>query len=317
VNPVAEGERSALAIAPEGSKGLATTTAAPHPWASVIIPAFNEAQGIRPTLEALLATQELQDVEIVVVDDGSTDDTAAVVAQLPRVKLVRHPENQGYGAAIGSGLAVASGRIVAWFDADGQHRPEDLVKVLTTLRDQELDYCVGVRGADSHHVGSRKLGKLILRKTVEFVVERPVGDFNSGLRAFRTELLRAYAYMLPRGFGASTTTTLIMLQGRYRGLEVPIVVKARIGKSSVRQIRDGFRTLNLTLRILLYFRPMKFFGGVGLTTMLASVAYGTFKLVEQPGSGVSVLAAVMFGFGAQTLFFGLICDQISLLRRGR
>ena len=95
------------------------------------------------------------------------------------------------------------------------------------------------------------------------------------------------------------------------------MVKQRIGKSSVRQVRDGFRTLSLTLRILLYFRPMKFFGGVGIATMLFSVLYGAFKLYENPGTGLSVLAAVMFGFGAQTLFFWLLCDQIILLRRGR
>jgi glycosyltransferase involved in cell wall biosynthesis len=295
--------------------GLAT--ASPRCWASVIIPAYNEALAIRPTLEALLATPELKDVEIIVVDDGSTDDTAKIVAEFPAVTLVRHPQNMGYGSAIGTGLAASSGAYVCWFDSDGQHRPEDLVRVLTTLRDQQLDYCIGVRGADSHRVPSRRAGKFILQKTVEFVVERPVSDFNSGLRGFRAELLRSYAYMLPRGFGASTTTTLIMLQGRYHGAEVPILVKARIGNSSVRQLRDGFRTLSLTLRILLYFRPMKFFGGIGIGTMLLSLVYGAWKLIEQPSTGLSVLAAVMFGFGAQTLFFGLIADQLCLLRRGR
>lgn len=283
---------------------------------SIVIPAFNEGMAITSLLDRLCAEPALADAELIVVDDGSTDDTALKAAAFARVQLLRHPRNRGYGAALITGMRHASRDFVIWIDSDGQHRIEDLVGVGRTLKADDCDYCIGVRGADSHHDPSRRLGKWILRLFVQLAAGRAITDFNSGLRGFRRDVIARYLHLLPKGFGASTTTTLLMLEGGYVGRELPIIVQARIGKSSVRQLRDGMRTLALVLRIFLLFKPLQFFGSIGLAMTLAGLAYG-FGSALSSGLGFPVLGAVVFLSGLQTLFIGLVMDQISAMRRER
>lgn len=286
--------------------------------ATVIIPAFNEELGIGSTLTALLAITQQLDIQIIVVDDGSGDATASEVRKFPGVDLIQHPQNRGYGSAIRTGTRAAEGAVVIWYDADGQHRPEDLLLVLRTLEEGPgLDYCIGIRGKDSHHVKSRAFGKFILRSFIRFLIKGSIKDFNSGLRGFRIDVLRNFVHLLPKGFGASTTTSLILEEDGYKGVQVPIRVEERIGKSSVKQFRDGMRTLMLILHILLLFRPMQFFGFIGLTAIGVGMTYGIYKLTLQQHSGVSILAALIILFGTQSCFFGLLCDQVSALRRER
>ncbi|MBI4578083.1 MAG: glycosyltransferase family 2 protein [Planctomycetes bacterium] len=294
----------------------AETMAQPAPPVSVIIPAFNEAAGIARVLEGLCAEPALRDAEIIVVDDGSVDDTATVVEGFPRVRLIRHRANRGYGAAIRSGARAAAGDYLIWFDADAQHRVEDLVRVTETLLEDHLDYCIGVRGGGSHQESSRRLGKWILKQAVRFAAGQPVRDFNSGLRGFRREVLHRYLHLLPKGFGASTTTTLLMLERGYMGAEVPITVRERLGQSSVRQVRDGLRTLLLTLRIFLLFKPLAFFGSIGAFLIAVGGVYGLHEAFAQR-LGFPTLASVVILFGVQMAALGLMCDQISAIRRER
>ena len=279
---------------------------------SIVVPAFNEALGLPCLLDKL--TQQLQGAELIVVDDGSIDDTAAVAGRYPEVRVIQHASNRGYGAALRTGMQAAQREYVVWADSDGQHRTEDILAVAQHLVEGQLDYCVGIRGADSHHEPNRKFGKWVLRNVVRLAVGRPVADFNSGLRGFRLAIIQKYLHILPKGFGASTTTSLIMIERNYRVAEIPIVVQARVGKSSVRQLRDGIRTLNLILRIFLLFKPLHFFFGIGLPLVLIGFIYGLFEAFVE-GLGFPTLAAVIVLSGTQTLFLGLVMDQISALRR--
>lgn len=283
---------------------------------SIIIPAFNEEEGISPVLEALTHNPLLNGAEILVIDDGSSDGTSEQVSRFNGVKVIRHPVNRGYGSAIVTGVRAATRDIVVWFDADGQHRVEDLCSVVAALLEHGWDYCIGVRSSESYQEPRRKLGKWVLKKVVNLAVGKNVKDFNSGLRAFRKDILKRYLHLLPRGFGASTTTTLLMMERNYNGGEVQITVKKRMGASSVRQIRDGMRTLLLVLRILLLFKPLHFFGSIGLVTALLGFFYGVWITFSQ-GLGFPVLGAVLFLFGVQTIFWGLVVDQISAMRRER
>lgn len=283
---------------------------------SIIIPAFNEEEGIAHVLEALTQDSFLIGAEILVIDDGSSDGTSERASRFEDVKVIRHPVNRGYGAAIVTGVKAATRDVVVWFDADGQHRVEDLCSVVAALLEHGWDYCIGVRSSESYQEPSRKLGKWVLKKVVNLAAGQSVNDFNSGLRAFRKELLKKYLHLLPRGFGASTTTTLLMMERNYNGGEVKITVKKRMGTSSVRQIRDGMRTLLLVLRILLLFKPLHFFGSVGLVTALLGFIYGVWSTFSE-GLGFPVLGAVLFLFGVQTIFWGLVVDQISAMRRER
>lgn len=284
--------------------------------ASVIIPAYNEARGIGTVLQSLCDEPALASTEIIVVDDGSQDETAAIVRRFPRVHLVQHRVNLGYGAAIRSGVKASRGKYVVWFDGDTQHRVEDLLQIVEAMSEENLDYCIGIRDASSHHEMSRRLGKGILKRVVRFAAGQPVKDFNSGLRSFRRDVLARYLHLLPKGFGASTTTTLLMLESSFVGKEIPILVRARVGKSSVRQIRDGFRTLLLILRIFLLFKPLHFFGSLGLLLLLSGGVYGVYTAFRD-GLGFPTLGAVAMLFGVQMMVLGLLCDQISAMRRER
>lgn len=283
---------------------------------SIIIPAFNEEEGIFQVLEQIASEECLQGAEEILVDDGSSDRTSQVAAAFPQVKIIRHPFNRGYGSAICTGARAAQGEYLLWFDSDGQHRVEDLVSVSQKLVEEQLEYCIGVRDVSSFQDNNRRFGKWLLRQAVNFSVGRPVPDFNSGLRGFRRDILLRYLHLLPKGFGASTLTTLLMIEGDHYGATVPIHVQPRLGKSTVKLVRDGFRTLQIILHIVLLFKPLKFFGITGLLLILFGVIYGFIK-ASIVHLGFPIFASLSIILGVQSFFFGLLCDQISAMRRER
>ncbi len=281
---------------------------------SIIIPAYNEAQGIKETLMEL-EEYISEDFEILVVDDGSTDNTFEIVNHLAagNIRCIQHKVNRGYGSAIKTGCKNAVGDIVVWYDADGQHRPEDLVNVVQKMKTENLDYCIGVRKKESHCDRNRRLGKFVLGKIVNILAKEPVEDFNSGMRAFKREVLLKYLSLLPQRFGASTVTTFIMQETDCIGGTCEILVRKRVGKSTVKPIRDGMRTIMLIMNIVILFRPKEVFGTVGVLAVLIGVVYGVVNAITQ-GLGIPVLAAILCIFGIQTFFFGIISAQISQLR---
>lgn len=285
-----------------------------HVPVSILIPAYNEGAAISGVLEALCAEPYLLNHEIIVINDGSSDNTAEVVTQFARVNLINHAVNIGYGSAIITGIKRAKSDYIVWFDADGQHRIEDLLLVINTLVNNDLDYCIGTRDARSHNAASRGPGKFLLKHTVQIAAGRHVQDFNSGLRGFKRDVIARYLHLLPKGFSASTTSTLIMYERGYAGQEVPIVAQKRIGKSSVRQVSDGLRTLMTILRIFLLFKPLLFFGATGLFLIATGLVYGVTRWITVD-RGFPVFGALIIILGVQIVFTGLLADQISAIRR--
>lgn len=284
---------------------------------SIIIPTYNEETGIAYTLDLLCREEYFQDAEIIVVNDGSTDQTGQIVSAYKQIRLIRHFSNRGYGSAICTGARAATGEYIVWFDGDGQHQVNDLVKICRKLTEEQLEYCIGIRDEDSYQDPDRKIGKLLLKQAVNFAVGRSVPDFNSGLRGFRRDILQAYLHLLPKGFGASTLTTLLMIEGNHYGTILPItVVKRRMGKSTVRQFHDGMRTLQIILHIVILFKPLKFFGLMGLFFIIVGLTYGLIK-ASINHLGIPISASLLIILGMQSFFFGLLCDQISALRRER
>jgi glycosyltransferase involved in cell wall biosynthesis len=281
---------------------------------SIIIPTYNEEQGIATILEDLCGDHELMNAEIIVIDDGSTDQTCDNVLKFPNVRLLKHRKNQGYGASISTGIKASTRSHVIWCDSDGQHRAVDVSQVAHTLILDDLDYCIGARDKSSYQSTDRRLGRYALKLAVNIAAGQPVKDFNSGLRGFKRDVIRRYLHLLPKRFGASTTTTLIMIERGYLGKDVPIHVNPRIGKSTVNPILDGGRTLLLVLRIFLLFKPLLFFGIIGLGFIIFGSVYG-FTRAFLSRQGFPVFAALVVIFGMQSLFFGLLADQVSALRR--
>lgn len=283
---------------------------------SIIIPAYNEAAAIKMVLSELLSeTAKWEEtVEIVVINDGSSDDTAQIVGEIEGVRLINHRKNKGYGAALKTGIRGATGDIIVWYDADGQHRPEDLRKLITKMNEEDLDYCIGVRDRDSYEEKSRRFGKKILKGILRFITKEDLKDFNSGMRGFKKEVIMLYLSLLPNTFGASTVTTLLMLEQEHYGGEVSITVRKRTGKSSVKQVRDGFRTIALIFQIIILFQPMRILGKCGLGLCVMGALYGILRALQW-GSGVPTLSSILVIFGFQLICFGVLSDQISKIRK--
>lgn len=279
---------------------------------SICIPAYNESAVIADTLHAL--AKDLPGAEIIVVDDGSTDGTAAAAKGVPGVRVLSHGRNIGYGASLKTAMRHAARPVVAWCDGDGQHRTGDLLRVVAPVLAGEKDVVLGVRTAASDVRPDRRPGKWVLKTVAELVTRSSVPDLNCGLRCFRREIIAQYLHLLPDGFSASSTSTLLMMKRGYRVGYQPITADGRRGSAStVRIFRDGWRTLHLMLRILILFDAFAFFSLLAALQVGAGLAYGlgTLMRVER---GFPVAAAVVVISGVLTFFMGLICDQIVALR---
>jgi glycosyltransferase involved in cell wall biosynthesis len=279
---------------------------------TILVPAFNEEEGLPGALAALRNEPRLAGATVVVINDGSTDKTADV-ARAHGAQVVVHKNNRGYGAGIKSGTRVAETPFVAWFDADGQHRAQDLADVFELCVREGYDAVLGNRGAGSHVVKSRVVGKQVLGLVASSVVGEGVPDLNCGLRVFRTEILLHYLPLLPDGFSASTTTTLLLYKRNRHFTFHSIVTEARKGKSTVKQVRDGLRTLHLMFRILVLFTAFKFFSLIAAAFLAVGLGYGSYVAVTH-GQGFPVLAAMTALVGVIIFCFGIVSDQISTLR---
>ena len=281
---------------------------------AVIIPAFNEELGIEDTVGSLRA--ECPGVEIIVVDDGSSDRTGAVAASVAGVRVLSHTRNRGYGAALKTGIRMATKHYIAWYDADGQHRPADLAAVAMPVLRGEKDVVIGVRGKDSARVRDRALGKAILKWVARLVSREDIPDLNSGLRCFRRDVLVRYLHLFPDGFSASTTSTLMMLKRGYRVGYVPIVTEHRVGTSTVRIFSDGFNTLQLIMRIIVLFEAFKVFSLMGACLFVPGLVYG-LAVAFITGEGFPTLAGTAVMAGLFTFFIGIVADQVVELRKER
>ena len=276
---------------------------------SIIIPAFNECEAIGSVVSNVL--ERLPGTKVIVVDDGSTDDTARLAAAAGAT-VIRHHRNRGYGAALKTGIRAASSSYISTFDADGQHNADDVLRMLAHI--DEADIVIGNRQADSYRQVSRRPGKWVLGKVANTLVGQAIPDLNCGLRIFRRSVIVKYLHLLPNGFSASTTTTVCMLQRGYNVKFVPIRTGKRVGKSTVRQLRDGSNTVFLVIRLIVLFNPLRFFMPPALALVLVGTGYGIAR-AWYSGLGIPVLSALLVIAGVLTVFFGLLADQLSSLRK--
>ena len=247
------------------------------------------------------------------VDDGSTDATAEVArAFSPHLMLVSLEQNQGYGAAIKKGVRKAKTGWVATFDADGQHRLEDLIS-LSELR-AGVDAVIGRRVKGSHVDPMRAPGKWILGKVAQFLVGSRLPDINCGLRVMRTRAVRTIANITSDRFSFSTSTLVALIKMGYLVRFAPIKVSRRLGKSTVRQIRDGFYTILLILRLITLFEPLRIMLPLGAGLFLLGSLYQTIGFFVY---GWDILDTTVFLClsGIIILTMGLVADQVSALRR--
>jgi len=291
------------------------------PQVSVIVPAYNEAaaiEGVLVELEAALnSTDAGLSYEILVIDDGSTDETAAIAerhsANRSGQRVLRHGFNQGYGAALKTGIQAARGEWIVITDSDGTYPNERIPELAAMMAD--WDMVVGARvGGDVSIPLVRRPAKWALNTLANALVGTDIPDLNSGLRVFRRDLAVSFLPILPNGFSFTTTITLAMLSESYRVTFVPIDYFARQGRSKIRPIYDTLNFMQLIIRTVLYFNPLKVFLPLSLFFFLAGVTVGLVsKLVF--GRLLDVTTNVLLFTGVQVLMLGMLADLID--KRGR
>lgn len=276
---------------------------------SVVIPAYNEEDGLRVTLTEL--EWRLPGAQIIVVDDGSVDRTAAIAADFAGVTLVQHPFNRGYGAALKTGMTVADRDLVAWFDADNEHRVDDLIVMAQRILVEPVAAVIAQRPQWGRSP-LRSWGKFVIRLLARSLSAQGAKDMNCGLRLFRREVITKYIPLLPNSFSASTTSLIVLLERGYPLAFQPIQLNRRMGVSKVK-LADGFLALMLVLRIIMLFAPMRLFLRVGLTLLLAGIVY-SLAVAMTVGQGVPAAGIGVGLSGILLSLFGLTADQISQIR---
>lgn len=281
---------------------------------TVIIPAYNEEEGIENTVKTLLDFGKDKGWKVIVVNDGSTDKTREILERIKEVTLINHPYNKGYGASLKTGILQADTPLISFYDADGQHRPEDLEKM--QLNFDNYDMLVGQRGKDSHQEWVRKPGKWVLSKVANFLTGRKIPDLNSGLRIIKRDIIKEMLHLFPDGFSFSTTSTIAFMNMGYNIDYHPIVVNKRVGKSTVKQLKHGSSILLLILRLIVLFNPLKVFIPVSFALITLGLVYEIlWGIAFIDGVRLIPGALLLLLSGLLIFFFGLLADQISSLRK--
>ena len=275
---------------------------------SVILPAKNESVGLAKTLPAI--AQHHPDAEIIVVDDGSTDDTANI-AREHGATVISSPYSMGNGAAIKRGARAASGELLVFMDADGQHNPADINKLLVKL-DEGYDMVVGARDGSGQANFHRGLANRFYNWLASHMTGHKVEDLTSGFRAVRAEKFREFLHLLPNGFSYPTTSTMAFFRSAYPVAYVPIDVAKRVGTAShIRPLKDGIRFLLIIFKIATLYAPLKLFGPAALSFFLTGLGYYgyTFATMHR----LTNMSTLLFSAAVIIFLIGLVSEQITNL----
>jgi len=274
---------------------------------SVIVPAFNEGASIGALVSRLRGVAGWR--EILVVDDGSQDDTAER-ARAAGAEVIRHPYNKGNGAAVKSGIRRATGTFVLIIDADGQHQPADALRLVAHL--DAYDLVVGARSAGSQATPFRRAGNAVLNWTASYLTERSIPDLTSGFRAARRSCLIEFLHLLPNGFSTPTTTTLAFLKAGYNVRFEPIDAARRQGASKIRLGADGVGFLLILLKVITIFSPLRVFLPISAAAFAVGAAYAAWTVLTR--SDVTDLSVLLIVLSVVIFLVGLVSEQISSLR---
>jgi glycosyltransferase involved in cell wall biosynthesis len=275
---------------------------------SVILPAKNEAEGLRQTLPALRACYPA--AEVIVVDDGSTDATAAVAAE-HGARVMSAPYSMGNGAAIKRGARAATGDILVFMDADGQHDPQ-LIQSLLDKLDAGFDMAVGARDASGQANAGRGAANAFYNRLASWMTGHHVADLTSGFRAVRADKFREFLHLLPNGFSYPTTCTMAFFRSAYPVAYVSIPVARRVGTGShIRPLRDGVRFLLIIFKIATLYSPLKLFAPTSFVFALLGFSYYAYTYLTE--HRFTNMSALLLSGGVIVFLIGLISEQITNL----
>ncbi len=274
---------------------------------SIILPAKNEAPSLARLLPAL--REAYPQAEVLVVDDGSSDETANL-CEAHGVRCVRRPYSMGNGAAVKLGAAAARGSVLVFLDADGQHDPRDIPQLLQPL-EKGYDMVVGARTPDSHASPGRRLANGLYNGLASWITGRAIRDLTSGFRTVRAAKFRQFLFMLPNGFSYPTTCTMAFFRSGYPVAYVPIRAERREGRSHLNVLRDGVRFLLIIFRITTLYSPLKLFFPLAAMTFLVSVGYYLYTYATI--GRFTNMGALLFITSVVIFLMGLLSEQITML----
>ena len=274
---------------------------------SVILPAKNESAAISQTIAQIQQLQRAH--EIIVVNDGSTDNTKEIAEQ-SGATVITHPYSKGNGAAIKTGARAATGDIIVFMDADGQHDPQDIPKLLEKIN-QGYDLVVGARQKGSQASVGRGVANALYNNLATYMTEQKVEDLTSGFRAVRTDKFREFLYLLPNGFSYPTTSTMAFFRAGYSVGYVPIHAAKRIGKSHIRPLKDGVRFFLIIFKIATLFSPLKMF--LPIAVMLFMMATGWYGYTLWDAGRFTNMSALLYTGSIMIFLMGLISEQVTAL----
>jgi len=277
---------------------------------SIVIPAYNEEAVIGQTVTRIHSLYP--DFETIVVDDGSTDNTAHK-AREAGAKVFQHPYNIGNGAAVKTGIRNASGDLVVLMDGDGQHDPADIARLL-----EESDYydlVVGARSTGSQASLGRRVANWFYNCMASYVAKFPIKDLTSGFRVFHKDTVLKYLYLFPNTFSYPTTSTLAYLRSGHTIKYIPVRLNKRVGKSKINLMEDGARFILIILRIATLFSPMRIF--LPVSTFFLLTGLGRYTYTYWTSQLFTNMSALLLSVGVMVFLLGLISEQITQMRYDR
>ena len=282
---------------------------------TIVIPAFNEYQALSSFLPKLTAYCLDNGCQLIIVNDGSKDQTVELLEQYekePFFRAISHKLNRGYGGALKTGIKAAQTELVITIDADGQHRLDDVTQLYRSLKDLDADMVVGKRKIHRENL-YRKIGKSLIRNIATLLMPIHIQDLNSGMKIYRTELAKCYIELCPDTMAFSDVITLVFINQRHLVTEHPITIEPRTTGTSTINTKTAIDTVLEILHIVTLFNPMRIFLPPAFFFLAFSAIWGLPILLR--GEGISVGTLFLFVTGLIFFFLGLIAEQLALIRQ--
>jgi len=285
---------------------------------TIVIPAYNEEENIHSFLPNILSFAKEKHFNIIVINDGSTDNTATLLTPYelePYVRIIHNKVNRGYGGALKRGIEEAETKYVIMLDADGQHYIEDVMNLYYKIIATDADLIIGSRKGQKTGSSFRKFGKWLIRNFARLLMPIHVHDLNSGMKIFRTDLGKKYLHLYPDTMAFSDIIALVFISNRHLVLEEPIKIKDRkAGKSTIR-MNTAFQTIMEIINIIILFNPMKIFLPVSILFFVSGSAWGLKFLLNH--LGVSIGSSMLLIMSVMIFLLGLIAEQLSAIRKNK
>jgi glycosyltransferase involved in cell wall biosynthesis len=284
------------------------------PEISIVLPALNEEAALADLLAGIRNALADKTHEILVIDDGSNDNTGHIANQ-QGARLLRHPYSKGNGAAIKRGIRQATGRIIVLMDADGQHPPEDIPRLLEALSDHDM--AVGARAKGTGQQVHRWAANRFFSLLASYLAGERIPDLTSGFRAIKAEVAKRFVDLLPNSFSYPSTLTISLARAGYTIAHLPFIAKPRKSHSKIRPASDGLRFLFILLKVGVGLVPFRIFFPISLILFLAGMGWYAYTFFAYPTPRFTNMSALLLCTAIIIFMMGLVAEQIAQLRRER